>query len=243
MSLAWPWCCLSELQRLGRARRDFVANLSHELRTPLTSIRLLVESLQTGVVTSADDIVSVLQKINTEIRALEQMAQELLDLAQIESGKTIVKLVPTDLAQLVTETIGRLEPQARHKQQTLEVSVTSALIVLADAEKLSRVLGNLVHNAIKFTPEQGRILVRAYPHEGEALVEVSDTGPGISAEDLPRVFERFFRGDRSRASGGTGLGLAVAKHIVEAHGGHLWAESAGRPGQGATFHFTLLVDP
>jgi two-component system phosphate regulon sensor histidine kinase PhoR len=106
--------------------------------------------------------------------------------------------------------------------------------------QVNRALGNLLHNAIKFTPTEGRIWVRAQAHNGEVLVEVADTGPGIAPEDLPRVFERFFRGDRSRRSGGTGLGLAIAKHVVEAHGGKIWVESEGRPGHGATFRFTLL---
>jgi len=233
---------LSTLQRLGRARRDFVANISHELRTPLTSIRLLIESLQSGVVKSQDDYPGIFQKIHSEVQVLEQMAQELLDLAQIESGKAIVKLVSTPLQGLVAETVEHFEPQAAHKQQTISMEVPPDLVVLADAEKLSRALGNLVHNALKFTPEQGRIWVRAVPIDGDVQVEVVDTGIGIPPEDLPRVFERFYRGDRSRASGGTGLGLAIAKHVIEAHGGKIWVESTGRPGQGATFRFTLLAD-
>src|SRR5512137_2454463 len=121
---------LSMLQRLGRARRDFVANISHELRTPLTSIRLLVESLQSGVVQSPGDVSGGLQKIDTEVRSLQQMAQELLDLAQIESGESIVKLVPTPLAPLAAEIVERLESQARIKQQSIEVAVGSELVVL-----------------------------------------------------------------------------------------------------------------
>ena len=233
---------LSVLQRLGRARRDFVANISHELRTPLTSIRLLVESLQAGVVQSPEEIDAVLQKMKTEVQALEQMAQELLDLAQIESGKAIVKLVPVRLPHLVAETMERFETQAMAKQQTLITEIPAQMEVLADGDLLSRALGNLLHNAIKFTPAQGQIWVRASQQGADVLVEVADTGPGIPPEDLPRVFERFFRGDRSRPSqgGGTGLGLAIAKHVVEAHGGRIWVESEGRPGQGATFRFTLL---
>ncbi len=233
---------LSVLQRLGRARRDFVANISHELRTPLTSVRLLVESLQAGVVQSPDEVDAVLQKMKTEVQALEQMAQELLDLAQIESGKAIVKLVPIRLPQLVAETVERFETQASAKQQTLSTDIPATMEVLADGDLLSRALGNLLHNAIKFTPAQGQIWVRARQQGADVLVEVADTGPGIPPEDLPRVFERFFRGDRSRPSGagGTGLGLAIAKHVIEAHGGRIWVESEGRPGKGAIFRFTLL---
>ncbi len=109
-----------------------------------------------------------------------------------------------------------------------------------DPAQVNRALGSLLHNAIKFTPPEGQVWVRARPSDGDVLIEVADTGPGIPPEDLPRVFERFFRGDRARVGGGTGLGLAIAKHVVEAHGGKIWVESEGRPGRGATFRFTLL---
>jgi two-component system phosphate regulon sensor histidine kinase PhoR len=231
---------LSVLQRLGRARRDFVANISHELRTPLTSIRLLIESLEAGVVKAPDERAAVLAKVNAEVQALEQMSQELLDLAQIESGKAPIKLVPTPLPRLVAETVERFETQAAHKQQTIAVEVAPQLEVLADADMLRRALGNLIHNAIKFTPSQGHIWVRARQDKGDVLVEVADSGTGIPPEDLSRVFERFFRGDRSRSASGTGLGLAIVKHVIEAHGGRIWAESGGPPGQGASFRFTLL---
>jgi two-component system phosphate regulon sensor histidine kinase PhoR len=235
---------LSELQRLGRARRDFIANISHELRTPLTSIRLVVESLLTGAARDPATAHGLLQKINTEVRALEQMAQELLDLAQIESGQAIVKLLPTPVDQIVHDTVERLRPQAEHKALRLNVTVPPDLIALADADLVNRALGNLLHNAIKFTPPQGEICVQARSVDGDTIeISVSDTGPGIPPQDLPRVFERFFRGDRARRNegpGGTGLGLAIAKHVVEAHGGTIRVQSAGLPGKGATFSFTLL---
>jgi len=229
---------LSELQRLGRARRDFIANISHELRTPLTSIRLLTESVLAG---TASDSNATLIKINTEVQALEQMAQELLDLAQIESGQAIVRLLPTPVEQIVHEAVQRLLPQAEHKHQQLRIETATDLIALADAEKINRALGNLLHNAIKFTPPEGSVTVRALASNGDVQISVSDTGPGIARADLARVFERFYRGDRSRATSGTGLGLAIAKHVVEAHGGRIWVESSGVPGQGATFFFTLLA--
>lgn len=230
----------SELQRLGRARRDFIANISHELRTPLTSIRLVVDSLLAGVARAPDDTQALLQKINAYVTALEHMAQELLDLAQIESGQAMVRLVPTCLRDLVQRTADRLRPQLEHKQHRLTLDVPPNLWVLADAEQLGRVLVNLLHNANKFTPAGGEIVVRAYRSNGDICVEVSDTGPGIPPQDLPRVFERFFRGDRSRASGGTGLGLAIAKHVVEAHGGTIRVESGSRPNEGARFTFSLV---
>jgi two-component system phosphate regulon sensor histidine kinase PhoR len=231
---------LSEVQRLGRARRDFIANISHELRTPLTSIHLLLDNLVSGMARAPDEFTASLEQIGAEVQVLEQMAQELLDLAQIESGQAVVRLVPTPVEDLVANAVERLRPQAEHKHQAMTVEVPAGLTALADAMQVNRALGNLLHNAIKFTPTEGRIWVRAQAHNGEVLVEVADTGPGIAPEDLPRVFERFFRGDRSRRSGGTGLGLAIAKHVVEAHGGKIWVESEGRPGHGATFRFTLL---
>jgi two-component system phosphate regulon sensor histidine kinase PhoR len=231
---------LSELQRLGRARRDFIANISHELRTPLTSIRLLLDNLPSGAARGPEESSSTLEKIGAEVQALEQMAQELLDLAQIESGQALVRLVPAPVETLIATTVERLRPQAERKQQTLTVELAPALTALADEAQVNRALGNLLHNAIKFTPAGGSLWVRARPLDAEVLIEVADTGPGIPPEDLARVFERFYRGDRSRRSGGTGLGLAIAKHVVEAHGGRIWVESEGRPGQGATFRFTLL---
>lgn len=229
---------LSELQRLGRTRRDFIANISHELRTPLTSVRLLTESLLAGTTSDSN---ATLAKINTEVQVLEQMAQELLDLAQIESGQAIVRLLPTPVEQIVLEAVQRLLPQAEHKHQHLRIETGADLIALADADKINRALGNLLHNAIKFTPPEGQVIVRAQTNNGDVQISVSDTGPGIARADLARVFERFYRGDRSRTTHGTGLGLAIAKHVVEAHGGKIWAESTGIPGQGTTFFFTLLA--
>ena len=229
----------SELQRLGRARRDFVANISHELRTPITSIRLLVDTLRGGVVADAETRGALLEKVAIETEVLGQLAQELLDLAEIESGQVLVRLVPASVAEMVTSVTERLGPQAAHKQQALRVEVAEDLMALADPALVTRALGNLVHNAIKFTPPGGEIRVRAARQDGDVLVSVADNGPGIQPDDLPRVFERFFRADRARASGGTGLGLAIARHVVEAHGGRLWAESESRPGRGAVFSFTL----
>ncbi|MBI4769920.1 MAG: hypothetical protein HY784_05760 [Chloroflexi bacterium] len=174
-----------------------------------------------------------------EVEALQQLAQELLDLAQIESGRALVRLVPVPVSELVSAPVERLRPQAERKGQQVEVDVSAELVALADEEQVRRAIGNLLHNAIKFTPQGGRVRLRAQAAGDDVLVEVSDSGPGIPPEDLPRVFERFFRGDRARAGGGTGLGLAIARHVVEAHGGRIWAESEGRPGKGAVFRFTL----
>ena len=229
---------VSELQRLGRARRDFVANISHELRTPLASIRLLVDTLLHNALPGAGMQRQLLEQIAVETEALSQLAQELLDLSQIESGQVLLKLVPTRVADLVSEPVARLATQASHKRQEIAVDVPPDLTALADPQQVGRVIVNLLHNAIKFTPEGGCIGVRAAQGKGnEVMIEVWDTGVGIAPEDLPRIFERFYRADRARGGGGIGLGLAIAKHIVEAHGGRIWAES--EPGHGATFRFTL----
>lgn len=230
---------LGELQRLGRARRDFVANISHELRTPITSIRLLADTLRGPAAENVEMRGELLEKISIETETLEQLARELLDLAQIESGQVMVRMIPVSVAELATHAVQRLEAQAARKQLALTLDLPTDVRVLADTDQIDRVLGNLLHNAIKFTPEAGQVWVRASQSDADVTIEIADSGPGIPAQDLPRVFERFFRGDRSRKSGGTGLGLAIAKHVVEAHGGRIWVESEGRAGKGATFRFTL----
>jgi two-component system phosphate regulon sensor histidine kinase PhoR len=230
---------VSEVQRLGRARRDFVANISHELRTPLASIRLLVETLQAGVISNAPVATDMLSKINIEVDALSQLARELLDLAMIESGQMPLKLQRTDLHELAEIQRQRFTPQAQQKRQTLDVDIPAGTCALADGEMISRVLSNLLHNACKFTPNGGCIRMSAQLDNDDVTVSVADTGPGIPPEDLARIFERFYKVDRARGQSGTGLGLAIARHIVEGHGGRIWAESS--LGHGATFRFTLPV--
>lgn len=235
---------LSEVQRLGRARRDFVANISHDLRTPITSIRLLVDTLRGTAPRDAAARDELLEKVSAETEALAQLSQELLDLAQIESGQALVRLLPTPVSEIVASVVERFSPQAQRKAQALRPDVPPDLLAWADVAQITRALGNLVHNAIKYTPEAGEICIRASRSDADVLVEVADTGLGIAPEDLPRVFERFFRADRSRAGDGTGLGLAIVRHVVEAHGGRIWAESEGRPGKGTIFRFTLpAVEP
>lgn len=230
---------LTELQRLGRARRDFVANISHELRTPLTAIQLLVETLRGPAAQTPDTRAELLERIAVETEALALLAQELLDLAQIESGQAHLRLVPTSVAELAGAVTERLAPLAERKQVVVAVDVPAGLTALADEASLARALSNLVHNAIKYTPAGGRVWVRAAAAEADVAIEVSDTGPGISPADLPRVFERFYRGDRARAGSGSGLGLAIARHVVEAHGGRITVTSSGQPGQGAVFRVTV----
>lgn len=254
---------VTELGRLTRARRDLVANISHEIRTPLTSIKLLVETLLSDGLSDPAMGRRLLSKIESQVETLEQLTQELFDLSEIESGRAPIRMAETNISDLVEEVINRLSPQVERKGHTIENQVPEELCTLADAEKVERVLINLMHNAIKFTPDGGHIWIQAQSFEatpnqvtflsaksqtisvpaGHSLgewvaVSVIDTGPGIVPYHLPRIFERLYKADSSRKPGeGTGLGLSIAKHIVEGHGGKIWAVNHDEGG--AIFTFTL----
>jgi two-component system phosphate regulon sensor histidine kinase PhoR len=232
---------LTELRRLETVRRDFVANISHELRTPTASIKALAETLRDGAIDDPSVAKDFLAKINAEADKLTQMVQELGDLSRIESGEAPIQSKPFNMAEAIEQAVGRLKAQADRAGLSLSVEPVSPLPqALGDRDRVEQVLVNLIHNAIKFTPPGGTITVSAKATIDDILVSVSDTGVGISADDLPRIFERFYKADRARTGGGTGLGLAIAKHIVEAHGGRIWAESV--EGKGSTFSFTLPSD-
>jgi two-component system, OmpR family, phosphate regulon sensor histidine kinase PhoR len=228
---------VTELQRLGRARRDFVANLSHELRTPLANIDLAAQTLKDGVTRDPALTQRMLTQIQAQVQVLSQLSQEMMDLAQIESGQVLLKLVPTPVAPLVTRAVANLLPQAVMKAQHLSRVVPEDLCALMDEQQVARAIGNLLHNAIKFTPDGGIISVSAEAVDDDIRFCVADSGPGVPPGEQERIFERFYKQDRSRTRGGTGLGLAIARHIVEGHGGRIWVES--RPGEGARFYFTL----
>ena len=229
---------VTELQRLGRARRDFVANISHDLRTPLANIDLAAQTLRNGALSDRGLAQKMLDQIHSQVQALSQLSQEMMDLAQIESGQVLLKLVPTRAEGLVRGAIDILLPQAALKSQHISVVVPEDMRVLVDEQQMSRVIRNLVHNALKFTPDNGIICIYAEAKGDEdVLVCVEDSGPGIPEAEQPRIFERFYKQDRARSKGGTGLGLAIARHIVEGHGGRIWVESS--PGQGARFCFTV----
>jgi len=230
---------VTELQRLGRARRDFVANLSHELRTPLANIDLAAQTLRQSATVDPAMTRRMLDQIQVQVQTLSQLSQEMLELAQIESGQVLLKLEPREVEPVVRRSITHLLPQAALKNQHISVVVPRGLTALLDEEQVGRVLGNLLHNAVKFTPEGGIISISAEPQgQEDVCLCVADTGPGIARELQDRIFERFYKADRSRSQGGgTGLGLAIARHIVEGHGGRIWVEST--PGQGAEFYFTL----
>ena len=215
---------ISEIHRLGRARRDMVANISHELRTPITSIRLLVDTLTRGAIRDPKKAAPLVEKIAIETDTLQQMAQELLDLSMIESGRAEFKLIAVGMRDIADDAFRRLSEMAERYHLTIENQIDPAVRVLADAEMITRVLTNLLHNAIKFTPEGGEIRMALLPGDEWITIMVTDSGPGIPIVERQRIFERFYRADRARQGGGTGLGLAIAKHIVEAHGGRIWAD-------------------
>ncbi|MEZ4769939.1 MAG: ATP-binding protein [Caldilineales bacterium] len=248
---------LSRIRRLETVRRDFISNISHELRTPLASLRALTETLRDGALDDPPAAERFLDRMETEIDSLTQMVEELLELSRIESGQVALRLRASDIADIVLPPVERLSPQAERYGVGLQVEIAPDLPpVLADVERLRQVVSNLVHNAIKFTPAGGSVTVHAYAGREDQLpraarpamqvsgpwplviVEVSDTGYGIAERDLPRIFERFYKADRSRGrTGGTGLGLSIARHLVESHKGVIWAESI--EGRGSTFRFTI----
>lgn len=229
----------TELQRLERARREMVSNISHELSTPITSIGLLAETLLSAAEREKPKRLRKMAKdIRRETDTLRHLVQEMRDLSLIESGQMPIRLTPTPLLPIVTNTLQQLESLAENKEQIVTIEVPEDIVVLADEMQIQRALKNITHNAIKFAPRGGHIHISAQCSDAEAVLAVSDDGPGIPDEDLSRIFERFFQVDRVRREG-TGLGLAIVRHIVRAHGGRAWAESV--QGEGATFYIALSL--
>jgi len=224
------------LEQIEARRVALIGNVAHELRTPLTGLEGYLEGLLDGIFPPA---ASTFGQMHTEVRRLSRLVNDLQALSRIEAGEIPLNLQEFDLLPLYERVIAQLRPQA----QGLEVTSSSPhdhLLVVADPDRTTQLLLNLVGNAIRYTPEGGRIIVHAREHEGFAEVSVEDTGIGIPAEALPYLFERFYRVDRSRArhSGGSGIGLTIARHLAWAMGGDLSAESEGA-GKGSTFRFTL----
>ncbi|HUE98163.1 MAG TPA: ATP-binding protein [Anaerolineales bacterium] len=229
---------LTRLRRLETVRRDFVSNLSHELRTPLASLKALAETLQEGALDDPPAARRFIGQIQIEVDALSQMANELLELSKIESGRFALDRSPVAAYDLLQSASQRMQVQAQRANLALRVECTDDLPkVQVDSQRLEQVLVNLIHNAVKFTRPGGEVVLIAEPAPGAVKFAVRDTGVGIPADEATRIFERFYRVDKSRTGSGTGLGLSIAKHIVEAHGGKIWAEST--EGRGSTFHFTI----
>jgi two-component system phosphate regulon sensor histidine kinase PhoR len=232
---------LTELRRLEKVRSDFVANVSHELRTPLTSLKLLAETLSDSGVDDPAVRTDYTGRIEVEVDRLSQMVDELGELSMIETGRARIEFHSIDMRIPVMRALERLEPQSARAGVRMSATVPDDLpTVLADEYRIEQVLVSLLHNAIKFTPSGGRIVVEARVTAADVVVSVTDTGIGIPDEDLVRIFERFYKADKSRSSKGTGLGLSIARHVVRAHGGTIWAES--EEGKGSTFSFSLPRD-
>lgn len=229
---------LTELRRLETMRREFVTNVSHELRTPLASAKALIETLQEGAIADPIAAKSFLEKAQVEINRLTQLVQELGDLSRLEAGGAALEKELQSIEPVLRRIVRRLQVQADRAGIELTMDIPATLPeIWIDEERIEQVMVNLLHNAVKFTPPGGKVVVSARSDGKMLLVSVTDTGVGISAEDLPRVFERFYKADKSRSEEGIGLGLAIAKHIVQAHGGDIQVEST--EGRGSIFTFTL----
>jgi two-component system phosphate regulon sensor histidine kinase PhoR len=239
---------LTELRRLETVRRDFVANVSHELRTPIAAIKAMVDTLQDGAIDDAEAARDFVARIESEVEGLHQLVEELLELSRLESGRARVALAPVDPAQLVQQAVRRLAALAERARVMLRAEAAADLPpVNADAERMAQVLVGVIHNAVKFTPPGGTIVVRAASDPAGVRLSVADSGVGLTPEELPRIFERFYKASQrapergpvgAAPAGGTGLGLAIAKHTVQLHGGAIWADSAG-PGRGTTINISL----
>jgi len=229
----------TESARYQELRKEFVANVSHELRTPLTIIRGFVETLEDGALADPERAREFLGLISKHSRQLANLVENLLDLSRLESPQVLRKQIRFDLGSVVNRVVDLQGPIAQKKAQSLRLDSTLLPPIVGDPEYLERAVSNLVDNAVKYTPEGGMIRVSTRSEEGRVIVEVTDTGIGIPEADLSRVFERFYRVDKSRSRdmGGTGLGLAIVKHVVQSHGGTI--EASSRLGQGTTFRMAL----
>jgi len=232
---------ISQLVKLNRARRDMVANISHELRHPIANIRLIIDGLfHDQDKPKRKNTISSIKQIAHETDLLLWLVQSMADLSMIESGQAIVRMIEVNLAELVEMSLDRFNSQAERKKLAVARNIPTKLRVLCDRDLAVRVIINLLHNAIKWTPDTGSITITATTEGEEVVISVLDSGPGVPSDQVERVFERFYQVDPARSGReGTGLGLAICKHIVEAHGGRIWAEGNDL-GAGGRFRFTLL---
>jgi two-component system, OmpR family, phosphate regulon sensor histidine kinase PhoR len=231
---------ITELRKLERVRRDFVANVSHEFKTPLTAIQGFAETLLAGALDDPQNRVRFLEIILEHSRRLARLTDDLLKLSQMDADRLGLEMRRVSVSQFVESCVETAKRPAAEKDLRLSVNLQERLPdIAADRRRLAEVLQNLLDNAIQYTPPGGQIMISASADATEVTFTVSDTGIGIPQADQPRIFERFYRVDaaRSREVGGTGLGLAIAKHLVEVHGGRLWVES--EIGQGSQFYFTV----
>lgn len=230
---------LTRTKRLERTREEFVANVSHELRTPLSLIKGYTETLLDGAKDNQEVSTRFLQTIARNAERLKLLIEDLLTISELESGRVTLNIQTMDLCELVDKVVEDFKTRASGRNVIL-VNDVPEMSVRGDSIRLEQVFSNLVDNAIKYGRQGGRVNIGAIKAGVDKVeVFVKDDGPGLPAESLERVFERFYRVDkaRSREQGGTGLGLSIVKHIVQSHGGRVWARS--EPGQGATFFFTV----
>jgi two-component system phosphate regulon sensor histidine kinase PhoR len=218
---------VTDARRAEAIRRDFVANASHELRTPVSAIRGAAETLLGGALTDPAAARQFSEMIARQAERLSRLAQDLLDLSRIESGQWLMQLETVEIDPLLKTVIDLQAERAAQKRIALTSEVEPPIVVRADGRALEHVLVNLIDNAIKYPPAGGKVTVSAERGEREVVLSVADTGPGIAAHHLPRLFERFYRADpgRGREQGGTGLGLAIVKHLVQAQGGEVGVQS------------------
>jgi signal transduction histidine kinase len=230
-----------KLEQVETMRRQLIGDVSHELRTPLTAIKGSMEGLLDGVLPAAPE---TYQRIHQEADRLARLVDDLQELSRVEAGAFALDPQPVAVSTLVETTLKRFSTQARAQQIEISSDLPVGLPpVLADQDRITQVLTNLVGNALQYTPDGGKVTIQAARYEADVHISVADTGVGIPAEHLPHLFTRFYRVDKSRsrqAGGGSGIGLTIARHLVEAHGGRIWAESGGQ-GQGSKFIFSLKV--
>ncbi len=231
-----------KLEQVETMRRRLIGDVAHELRTPLTAIKGSMEGLVDGVLPASQ---KTYELVATEADRLSRLVDDLQELSRVESGSVVLDLETISLPELFGTACKRLERAYLAKNVSLSVEILPWLPPIhADTDRLLQVLTNLLNNALHYTPSGGRVTLSAEKRGHEIFVRVQDTGIGIPSEFLPHIFERFFRVDKSRsrqAGGGSGIGLTISRHLVEAHGGRLWVESAGE-GQGSTFTFTLPLN-
>jgi signal transduction histidine kinase len=221
------------LQRLFDSRRELVAWASHDLRTPLANMQAMLEALEDGL----GEPEEYLPALGEQVRVLSQLVDDLFELARIDADALTLELRQLPVAPIVSSSLRGVEAEARLRHVTLASEVDNDVTATFAPDKVERVLMNLLTNALRHTPSDGAVAVRVELLAGEVRVAVEDTGDGLDVEARARMFERFWRGDRSRTTRGAGLGLAIARGLVEAHGGRIWAED--REGGGARVCFTL----
>ena len=227
-------------RELEQARKDLIASVSHDLRTPLASMRAMVEAINDGVVSDQATILRYASTLKSEVEHLSTLIDDLFELSRLDSGTIELQLKPSSIEEILDSSLDGMKAQISGRSLNLQSKLEGDIEpVLVDPHKIQRVLYNLIQNAIRHTPADGTIVIEAQDTGQMVRIDVADTGQGIPANDLDKVFDRFYRGEKSRSReyGGTGLGLAIARGIVESHGGRIWVES--RPGTGSRFSFSL----